>query len=676
MVTNIDDFNYDILSTYEIVEDLAKSKKRRTKYLSCVCAFDIESTRLKAVEQSVMYIWQFQIEDITVIGRSWDEYFTFIQRIAERLRDICYLVVYVHNLDYEFQFLKGCYDFEPEEVFCLDPRKILKCTMFDCIEYRCSYKLSNMSLDKFLKKYNVENKKLTYDYDKVRYPWTILSDDEIAYCINDVKGLVQAIKKQLQSDNDNIATIPLTATGYVRRDVKQAMKSFNHKQLRDMLPSYRVYDALTEAFRGGDTSSNRWNTDDIIENVKSADEVSAYILAMLCRPLPMTRFILEDPRRFNKLYKNKNKALLFKVIFIGLKLKTSSEGHAYLSRDKCRDIYEGTYCNGRVLNAEYLETTITNIDMWIIEERYSWQEMKVFKLWSSNMKMLPLQFRRVIQEYYKVKTELKGVTEGTDEYIFYMKNKEKLNACYGMTVEKIKDELQFINGEYIYKDESLKTLVNKHNKRAFLSYAWGVYITAWSRYALFRGMQVVTKEGKEPMNLIYWDTDSVKYTGDVDFTAYNEEIEKLALKYNAYATDRNGEVHFIGVYEDEGYTIPNRFKTLGAKKYVLEDENKKLHITIAGVNKKLGGIELEKLENFKEGFIFNKAGGNEIVYNDNVDMYYLTLEGKQIHITDNAVIRPSTYTLGITAEYKAILDGLVEIKYSDHDIAGLYKVKR
>ena len=57
-------------------------------------------------------------------------------------------------------------------------------------------------------------------------------------------------------------------------------------------------------------------------------------------------------------------------------------------------------------------------------------------------------------------------------------------------------------------------------------------------------------------------------------------------------------------------------------------------------------------------------------------MYYLTTEGKRLHITDNAVIRPSTYTLGITAEYQAILNGIIEIKYSDHDIQGLYKVKR
>ena len=676
MVTDIYNFNYDLLNNYKVIENTKKSKKNRIKYLNCLCAFDIESTRIEEIDQSVMYIWQFQFEDITIIGRTWQEYFTFLEKISDYLRDICYLVVYVHNLSYEFQFLKGLYDFEPEEVFAIEPRKILKCTMFDCIEYRCSYMLTNMSLDKFLKKFNVENKKLTYDYNKRRYPWTKLSDQEIAYCINDVKGLVQALKIQLYTDNDDLSTIPLTATGYVRRDIKEAMRTYNHQQLRDMLPNTKVYSALREAFRGGDTFSNRWNTDEILENVKSVDMVSCYIMAMLMRPLPMSKFILEDPKNFNKLYKKSKKALLFKVIFIGIRLKTNTQGHAYISRDKCRDIEHGTYCNGRILNAEYLETTITDLDMKIIEDRYTWQDMIIFKLWSANYGMLPLQFRNVIQKYYKIKTELKGSQEGTDDYLFYMKNKEKLNACYGCTVESIKDELRFINGEFVYEDKPLNELVRKHNRTAYLSYAWGVYITAWSRYALFRGMQVVTNNNQDPFKLVYSDTDSIKYIGQADFTAYNAEIEKLARKYNAYAVDRHGEVHYIGVFEDEQYQLPNRFKTLGAKKYVLEDKDKKLHITIAGVNKKLGGVELGQLENFQDGFTFIKAGGNEIVYNDNINMNYLTLDGKVLCITDNAVIRESTYTLGITAEYQAILDGLVDIKYSDHDIAGLYKVKR
>lgn len=673
-----EDFNFDQLADLQIIPKVPR-KKGSKPYLDIVTAFDIETTRLPEIEQSVMYIWQFQYGlDQTVTGRTWEDFFSFIQKIVDRIRGVAWLVCYIHNASFEFQFLKGLYDFQPDEVFATESRKVLKFTMFDCIEFRCSYCLTNMPLSKFLLKYNVENKKLSgleFDYSKRRFPWSPLTAREMEYCINDVKGLVQALYKQMSSDKDNLQTIPLTATGYVRRDVKQAMRGFNHTQLQDMLPDADVYRLLREAFRGGDTIANRWNADDIIENVQSVDITSSYPSSMLMCKYPMERFYREDPDDFKRLYKIKSKALLFRIAFIGLRLKDQAEGHTYLSRDKCRRIEEGTFSNGRIIRASYLETTITDVDFEIIARRYKWDHQVIIDLYSSRYKMLPAMLRSVVIQYYKVKTELKGVEEGTDDYLFYMKNKEKLNSTYGMTVEDpAKDTIEFIDGDFVPKDEPLEKLIARHNRSAFLSYAWGVWVTAWSRKRLADGIDVVTHNGKEPMNFIYSDTDSIKYTGDVDFTAYNRQMEEQATRWKAYAADRDGVVHFMGVYESEHYDLPNRFKTLGAKKYVLEDKDKRLHITIAGVNKKEGGKELEKIENFKEGFIFRKAGGTESVFNDHVDMV-IQEDGHDLHITDNVVIRDSSYTLGITAEYRAILDGVMEIKYSDHDIDGLFKVK-
>ena len=284
-------------------------------------------------------------------------------------------------------------------------------------------------------------------------------------------------------------------------------------------------------------------------------------------------------------------------------------------------------------------------------------------------------FRNVIKQYYRVKTELKGCLEGSDDYYYYMKNKEKLNASYGMTVQDVgRDEIKFVDGLFIELDEPLADLLERNNKKSFLAYQWGVWVTARSRKRLADGIDVVTKNGREPMNFIYSDTDSIKYTGQVDFSEYNRKVEEEAKACGAYAADRSGEVHFMGQFEDEGYRLPNRFKTLGAKKYAMTDENGQMHITIAGVDKRKGAKELASLDNFQEGFIFKDAGGTESIFNDNIDMT-IHVDGHDLHITDNVVIRPSTYTLGITAEYRAILNGLVKIRYSDTDIPGLYKVK-
>lgn len=674
MICDIRTFDYDMIRKLPLLP----AKKDERQIIDVITAFDIEATRLPDIEQAVMYIWQFQLgQDITIIGRTWIDFHIFIEKVKERLKGRK-LIVYVHNLSYEFQFLKGVFDFKPEDVFILDDRKILKCMIGDDIEMRCSYMLTNLSLDKLLKKYNVENKKLTgqFDYAKMRFPWTELDETEMAYCINDVKGLVQALMIQMKTDGDDLKTVPLTSTGYVRRDTRKAMKQFNFKELHEMLPDVTVYKLLREAFRGGDTLSNRWNTDEIIENVKSVDIVSSYPTSLVIDRYPMTRFYREETKSFKYLLKTRSHALLFQVAFINLNVKDPSEGHLYLSRDKCREVLSPTYVNGRVLSADYLETTITDVDWEIINRRYKYDDYVIIQLFSSRYRKLPEMLREVIMNYYRNKTILKGSQEGTDDYLFYMKNKELLNACYGMMAQDpAKDDIKLINGEYVREDRPISELLKDYYKTAFLSYAWGVWCTAWSRKRLADGIDCITKHGAEPINFVYSDTDSIKYVGEPDIDELNNELIREALNNDAFAYDRNGEVHFMGVFEDEGYRLPNRFKTMGAKKYVLEDSDKNLHITIAGVNKAKGGKELGTIDNFKEGFIFREAGGTESVYNDNVDMD-IQIDGNSLHISDNLVIRDSEYTLGITADYRRILDGLVTIKYSDHDIDGLYKVKR
>ena len=144
------DFDFSVIGRIPV---LPVGKGRRTKakkgvrYMDMVCAFDIETTRLEEMEQSIMYIWQFQIDSLcTVIGRTWEEYRVFIERLeAAAKADI---VVYIHNASYEWQFLKTVFDFDEKDIFAMDTRKVLRFKSGK-IEYRCSYLQSNMSLAKF-----------------------------------------------------------------------------------------------------------------------------------------------------------------------------------------------------------------------------------------------------------------------------------------------------------------------------------------------------------------------------------------------------------------------------------------------------------------------------------------------------------------------------------------------
>ncbi len=633
-------------------------KKAKCYYKDLLCAFDIETTRIEEIEQSVMYIWQMQIEDTTIIGRTWEEFINLIDGMCSYLEkdstDECpnKIVIYVHNLSYEFQFLSGIYQFLPEEVFAIKSRKILKCDMKKHIEFRCSYLLTNMSLGEWTHKMGVKDAKLTgFDYTKKRYPWTDLTENEILYSINDVKGLVQALRIQMELDDDNLYTIPLTSTGYVRRDVKNAyIKKVPFYQRKSLQIDMQVYEIAREAFRGGDTHANRYYVGIVLRGVKSADRSSSYPDVIANCKFPMSAWKRRTVRErcdYDNLVKN-GKAILCRVKLQGIKLRDEFYGNPYLSKDKCGNIQCGVYDNGRILTAHALETSVTDVDMKIIESVYRIDKIVFKDVYVSTYAKLPQPIIDVNIDYYRRKTELKDV-EGQE--LYYMKAKNKLNSIYGMMAQNpVRDNIIYRNGEYVIDtDVSRETLLERNNKKAFLVYTWGVWVTAWARYRLWEGIQLAGD------NFIYCDTDSVKYIGEIDWSDYNELRKQDSIDSGAYATDKNGKTHYMGVYEYEGEY--DEFITYGAKKYAVVKDGK-ITTTIAGVSKKLGGKELEKkggLKSLKPGFIFTEAGGNEIVYNDETYGKY-EVDGMPVYITKNAVIRPSTYKVNLTPEYTDLLD--------------------
>lgn len=220
------EFDPGLLHTFPVIHRRKTRYGKKPDILNCVCAFDIEATNLDDIEQAVMYIWQFQIdEELTVFGRTWEEFDTMILRIIKALPDGCNLEVFVHNLCYEFCYLKSVYNFRPDDVFAVQRRKVVKAIMYDRVEFRCSYKLTNMSLKDFTRKYDVKHKKLLdYDYDIPLFPWSDLTVEQLRYCQNDVLGLVEAVKTLLIWEHDDLVSLPLTSTGFVRRECKKIIR--------------------------------------------------------------------------------------------------------------------------------------------------------------------------------------------------------------------------------------------------------------------------------------------------------------------------------------------------------------------------------------------------------------------------------------------------------------------
>lgn len=275
------DFDAGIFHKFSVIKR-RKSKKRKVAkpdILDCICAFDIETTNIDSIEQAVLYIWQFQIDtEVTVFGRTWSEFLWMMKEIATALPVNTELVVYIHNASFEFSFIKGVYDFQPEEVFATQRRKVLYFRMYDKIEFRCSYRMSNLNLKDFTRKYKVKHMKLLdFDYDIPRYYFSPLTVEELRYCQNDVLGLVEAVRAVLISEKENLMSVPLTSTGFIRKQLKKIVfDTLGYEYAKPFFPSPELYSLMRRAFRGGDTHCNRYYVDDIIEDVNSVDRSSSY----------------------------------------------------------------------------------------------------------------------------------------------------------------------------------------------------------------------------------------------------------------------------------------------------------------------------------------------------------------------------------------------------------------
>ena len=680
---------YQYLTGFGLIEESKKRRRSQNKHrvLNVYTAFDIETSTIWLNKDrslfdvhSFMYVWQFQIEEYTIKGRTWAEFFiwldvikTAINRIREdnKLPVNPLLVVWVHNLAYEFQFLSGLYPFTNDEVFFRDVRKPIYCRMFDTFELRCSYIQSNMSLSALCKQTGVKQKLSgqKYDYDKIRFPWTELTEFEQEYTTVDVESLVQAMKYRVSRGGDNLQTVPLTSTGYVRRECKESLKN-QYLDLRELKPAEKEYRLLRKAFRGGNTHANRYYVNKIIDDVYSYDISSSYPTQQLTHMFPVKPFKWLELKQKTSV---KRMERVFQFIGLGyavvgtyqfknLRLKNHREPIPYISLSRCQamgtDDIEMILDNGRVLECGYMEISLTEIDLEIVLDQYTFDEIDVIECMVAQKDYLPASYRAVIQDYYNKKTALKG-DNSEDGLYMYTKSKNMLNAVYGMSAtDPVHQDIFYKDGDYKvsgYEDFSQEELL-KLLKNASFPYQWGVYTTALARKQLQDAIKICGDR------IVYCDTDSVKVIGNIDINILNEKLMKKAVQNKAYADDMKGNRHYIGLFEFDGHY--DHFITQGAKRYAYISDSK-MGVTVAGVSKKINeetGIsfaveELKTLDRFRVGMTWKKAGGTISVYNDSDEINYTDpATGNTIQITKNVAIVPSTYVMTYSKDYRLLLN--------------------
>lgn len=667
-------------------------KYKKDKYLEDIITFDIETTSAWIKDGNVIgyekghiqeywntleplalcYLWQCSVNDTVFYGRELETFTSLLKDLPEGV----HIIIWIHNLSWEFQFLSNILTWE--KVFARMPHKPIKasCEEFPFIEFRCTYMLTRLSLDSWGKQIGVKKATGDLDYDVIRTPLTHLTDKELHYGEQDCLVVYNGIREYLKKYKKQ-RKIPLTQTGTVRREVKEILTpdKLYMRKVKKLVPKTATeYKRLQRIFAGGYTHANQMYSGKVVaEDIEHYDFASSYPCVMLCEKYPMKPWYYNG---INEIPPDKEFEDMAFIFYLEFQKIESISFNTYIQSSKCT----GTgfrYDNGRVLYADTLEMYLTEQDYITIRNNYTWKHMKVVRVWRSEKDYLPRSFLKYILDLYENKTSLKNVPGQED---LYLQSKQYINSLFGMMVTAlIQADVDFDEGIWSIKEltqekveKKLKKLSDFHDreKRYFLSYSWGCWVTAYARRNLWKCIESCDHD------MIYCDTDSIFVRGSHDFEWYNKEVtEKIRKSCEVNDLDfektrpktPQGISKPLGIFEKEDSCT--EFITLGAKRYVERRKtDNKLHLTVSGINK--GAVELleDNINNFTDGFYFDMDADCvkkklSTYLNDIPEVVYP--DGYKSTYKYGINMRNTGYLMTITDEYKLL------IKYMEYAIEDL-----
>lgn len=618
------------------------------KYVDNILTFDIETTSAWINEHgnviryhpgrssdywnslkplALCYIWQFSVDNDVFYGRELRDYITLLDHLPKDAK----IIIWIHNAAFEFGFLQGLL---PDlKVFARTPHKPMKfdSAAFPNIEFRCSYMLTRLSLEAWGDSIGVKKLVGDLDYEKIRTPLTPLTSQELGYCERDCIVVYNGIKDYLRR-YDTQWDIPLTQTGTVRRVVKNKLLAVEgyQKFIKRLVPyDAKMYKILQNIFAGGYTHANRLHAGVVQEGLIEHFDYCSHYPTMMFLKYPCTPWAYLGQRMPDESTFEDN-AYIMHLHFEDLECQTfntyiqfskSSVSVCKYARPDCKCKWRDFKLdNGRVIRAKSLDIWVTEQDWLTIKDTYKWRTVRCTALYKSHKDFLPKELIEYILELYGNKTALKNIPEDDPRYDLYKQSKQYINALFGMSVTALmQSDIEFNPATMEWTMQPLTVeAVNQRLKelrawsprerRYFMSYSWGCYITAYARRMLWKNLLAAGDKC-----VLYCDTDSLFLLGHHDFTSYNNWItERLEECCNYHGIDPeltrpkdpDGVAHPLGVFTKESDAV--QFLTLGAKRYIERRVDGKLYLTVSGINKSAVHILKDNICNFKDGFEFNK----------------------------------------------------------------------
>lgn len=565
---------------------------------------------------------------VTLYGNTPDEFCDCLEMIQNALPgDETYY--YWHNMAYDWVFIRKHmfkkFGHPDKQLNTKSHNPIYIRWDNKHIVFRDSLILSQRKLEKWADDLDVEHKKAVgkWNYNRIRNQQGYFTRNEMDYIECDTLAGVECIDETMRALKKHIYSMPYTATGIPREEVRKIGKKFGaRKSFLSMVMDYEQYIKSTRLYHGGYTHANRYLIEKIILNVICYDFSSSYPAVMLTEKYPMEKFSKFNDCSMKDVLNMADKyAFMFKLIMVNPQLKDAHEPMPALQFSKCTKCINPVLDNGRILMADYVEIYLNEVDLSIIYEQYKYNRHICCEVEVAEKDYLPRWFTDYVYKLYSDKCTLKD-----GDPVLYSIAKAKLNSLYGMCVQKsLKENIveNYKTGEY--KEEQpidAKTLepltpeqqYQKYidNNNSVLLYQWGVWITSYSMRNLFTLSKCcIDENGKNCF--VYSDTDSIysTYWDDERLKNYNLQVLRKLQKNNYEPVKYNGCEYTPGKAEFDG--AYSEFRVLGAKRYCCryakDPRNKeknwgKLKITVAGVPK--NGVDClnDDINNFTSGFTF------------------------------------------------------------------------
>lgn len=664
--------------------------KKKVHYVEHLAAFDIETSSYmdEGEKRAVVYSYALAIDDTIHYARSADEFFPLLERIAADMELSLdrRLVVYVHNLAYEWQFIKHYMSWESAFAISSD-RRIARAVSSLGFEFRCSYVLTNKPLEAVGKDVGVQKMVGDIDHTLIRNSITPLSDEEMGYIDNDVRILIEFERQALAQEGGSIEqalrSIPITKTGYVRRRMrKAALADPAYEQLiSELTLTEETYTLARHSFQGGYTHANSTVMGQEMGDTVAVDLASSYPSSMLQFTYPMSSFHSVAHEFTAEELDKCIGHIHFFVTFIVYDA-VSRYPFPYISLSKALSISDPFTDNGRVYSAATMTLTMTDVDWQIFRRCYEVERIEIVDVMMAPAEYLPAAITDPIVAMYGDKTALKGAA---GQEVNYRSAKEDINGvCGSASMDPVRTDYEFNaeGGSFTATLPSIEDALDKYNnsRSRYLFYPWAAWVTAYSRYILLMTMYDLIDAG---VTVMYCDTDSIyhkpspKAQGIID-RVNNEVRERLsaAMHYRwFYATDEEvedalapkdikGVRHHIGLFEVDGHY--DNFKTLGAKRYAVEKDGE-FKITVAGLSKKAGSYikEIGGMDAFVDGLTVpaEKSGRLTHTYSEETAKNLITdYMGNTCRMEQHGFIHlePSPYVLTVSDDYTRFVQSAAE----------------